>query len=272
MKLASRVAALTAALLLVVVGIAAAHDLFLKPQQYFVAANASVLVRVLNGTFVLSANSIARPRVADVSVVSPKGRARLDTSAWSAAGDTSWFRVQTGDAGTYVLGASTHSSVIALSGAEFNDYLRTDGVPDVLAARRRDRQLEKSARERYHKHVKAVIQVGETRTDQYAVQLGYPAEIIPLANPYTLDRGDVLPIRAMVNGAPAPNQFILFGGRTTSGGRIPQRSARSDSNGIARIPVTLNGTWYVKFIHMTRLERDTVDYESRWASLVFQVK
>ncbi|MGH7680313.1 MAG: DUF4198 domain-containing protein [Gemmatimonadaceae bacterium] len=272
MRIGTKIAATTAARVLVDVGVAAAHDLFLKPQQYFLPERASVLIRVLNGTFVRSENSIARDRVLDVSVVSPDGRSRLDTASWSVAGDTSWFRVQTGATGTYLLGASTRPSIIAMTAAEFNEYLRGDGVPDVLAARRHERSPDKQVRERYHKHVKAVIQVGETRTDHFAAPLGYAAEIIPLENPYTLRRGDVLRVRTLVNGAPVVNQFLLFGGRTSSGGRIPQRSTRSDSNGVARVPLQLNGTWYLKFIHMTRLERDTVDYESRWASLVFQVR
>ena len=272
MKTLARIAATTTGLVFAFVGIAAAHDLFLQPQRYFLTANEGVLVRVLNGTFSKSENSIARPRVQDVSVVSPTGRVRLDTSAWNARGDTSFFQVRTNTAGTYLLGASTRPSSIALNAADFNEYLRTDGVPDILAARRRDRELEKPARERYHKHVKAVVQVGLTRTDHFASQLGYPAEIIPLDNPYTLKRGETLRVRTLVNGAPVANQFVLYGGRTSTGGRIAQRGTRSDSSGIARIPLQVHGTWYVKFIHMTRVERDTVDYESAWASLTFQLR
>jgi hypothetical protein len=267
-----RVAATTAGLLLVVAGVAAAHDLFLKPERYFVAENASVLVRVLNGTFSRSENSIARPRVLDVSVVSHGGRARLDTTAWSVAGDTSTFRVQTGAAGTYLLGASTRPNVIPLTGKEFNEYLEVDGVPDVLAARRLAGELGTGARERYHKHVKAVLQVGATRTEHFQSELRYPAEIVPLENPYAVQRGGVLRVRTLVEGAPVANQFVLYGGRTATGRRIVQRSTRSDSNGIARIPLRVNGTWYVKFIHMTRLQNDTVDYESKWASLTFQIR
>lgn len=70
----------------------------------------------------------------------------------------------------------------------------------------------------------------------------------------------------------AANQFVLYGGRTSDGGRIVQRSVRSNAEGIARIPLRVRGTWYVKFISMTRLQGDTVDYESKWASLTFQVR
>lgn len=267
-----RVAAGAVAIVLLTATAAAAHDMFAKPERFFVAPNSDVLVRVLNGTFSTSENSIARPRVRDVSVVSPAGRAQLDTSAWIAAGDTSTFSVRTGAAGTYVLGASTKPSVIALSAKDFNLYLAADGIPDVLAARRRSGQLEAPARERYHKHVKAMIQVGNDRSDHFSTALGYPAEMIPLENPYALASGGVLRVRTLVDGNPAANQYVLYGGRTPSGARIVQRNVRSDTDGVARIPLRVRGTWYVKFIHMARVTGDTVDYGSKWATLTFQVR
>src|SRR5205814_193503 len=104
---------------------------------FFVTENSDLLVRVLNGTFTRSLNSIARPRVRDLSVVSPAGRQALDTSAWSVTGDTSTFRVHTGASGTYVLAASTRANVIAMSADTFNMYLGEEGIVDILAARRR---------------------------------------------------------------------------------------------------------------------------------------
>jgi uncharacterized GH25 family protein len=264
---------LSVALLVGTVSIAAAHDMFVKPATFFVAENSEVLVRVLNGTFSLSSNSIARLRVQDMSVVSPSGRFRMDTSAWSAAGDTSTFRVRTAGAGTYVLGASTRPNIIAMSGDTFNLYLKEDGIPDELEARMKAGELNRRVRERYHKHVKALIQVGNARTESYATPLGYPAELMPLANPYSLSVGQSLQLRTLVDGKAARNQFVLYGGRTPNGGRIEQRSVRSNSEGVATILLRARGTWYVKFINMTRLSTDpNADYESKWATVTFEVR
>ena len=268
-----RILAITTTLVCITAAIAAAHDLFLKPSDFFAAANSQVLVRVLNGTFSKSENSIARTRLADVSIVTTSdGRFRVDTSQWGVSGDTSTLTVNTGAAGTYLIGASTKPSIIALKAKDFNAYLTEDGIPDVLAARRKSKELTKDARERYAKHVKALIQVGGARTDAYGAQLGYPAEIIPLENPYTLRRGTSLSVRALVDGQPVPNQLVQFGGRTATDGRIEQRSVRTDSAGVARIPLRQAGSWYVKFIRMSRVQGDSVDYESKWATLTFAVR
>jgi len=268
---ARRTFALAAVMLLGVAAIASAHDMFVKPARFFVEENTEVLVRLLNGTFSKSENSIARGRLRDVSVVSPDGRARIDTAAWGAAGDTSTFRTRTGGPGTYVLGVSTTPNVIALEAKDFNLYLREDGIPDALEARRRGGELDRPARERYAKHVKALLQVGRSPSDHYATELGYPAELVPMENPYALGAGGVLRVRTLVDGKPAGNQYVLYGGRTPAGGRVAQRSVRSDADGVARVQVGAAGTWYVKFIHMARLAGDsTADYESKWATLTFQ--
>lgn len=68
-----RVPALALGLVLGAAAVAAAHDMFLKPSRFFAPENAEVRIRVLNGTFTRSENSIARNRLADVSVVSPYG-------------------------------------------------------------------------------------------------------------------------------------------------------------------------------------------------------
>lgn len=264
---------LAAVLLVVSAGLVLAHDMFLKPEDFFTGPNREVLVRLLNGTFSQSENSIARERLLDVSVVSPAGRERIDTARWNATGDTSSFRFTTGGEGTYVLGTSTRANIIPLEGKDFNEYLASDGVPDVLEARRKAGELGRPARERYAKHVKALLQVGEARSEHFGAVLGYPAEIVPLTNPYTLKPGATLEVRITVGGQPVANQYVLYGGRTATGGRIAQRNTRSDAAGVAKIPLSQPGTWYVKFIHMQRLTGDSAaDYESTWGTLSFAVK
>lgn len=271
-RLARRVALAVAAMLLAAVAIADAHDLFLKPDRFYLAENADVVVPVLNGTFSKSENSIARVRVRDISIAGPAGRFRADTTAWSDAGDTSRLRFRTGTAGTYVVGASTAPSIIALKARDFNQYLKDDGIPDVLEARRKAGLLRQPAKERYHKHIKTLLQVGDARSGTFNTELGYPAELIPIENPYSLKPGSTLSLRCVVDGKPAANQFVVFGGRTPGGARIMQRALRADSAGIVRVHLRTRGVWYVKFIHMSRVTSDSVDYESKWASLTFEIR
>jgi uncharacterized GH25 family protein len=260
-------------MLLFSASIVAAHDMFIKPTRYFAPENAEVRVRLLNGTFTKSENSIARRRLADASVLTPRGRIQLDTAEWGVRGDTSSFHIHSRAAGTYVIGVSTRPSIIELSADDFNLYLKDDGIPDVLEARTKSGELNKPAKERYHKHVKAMVQVGTARSDLYATPMGYPAELIPLTNPYTINKGATLRVRTLVDGKPAPNQYVLYGGELpNNAGGIEMKSTRSDAQGVANIALPVAGVWYVKFINMSKVAKDSVDYESKWASLTFEVR
>ena len=261
-------------LLVTTAGALAAHDLFLRAENYFVPPNGTVRLQVLNGTFSKSENAVTKDRLRDLSIVGPSGAATpLDRAGWADTGDTSVVSLRVGEPGTYVIGASLLPREIKLEAKDFNAYLADDGLPDVLAARRKSGELDRSARERYSKHVKAVVQVGPTRTLGYSAELGYPAELVPLNNPYGLKPGGTLRVRAVVEGEPVGNQVVIAGGRTQGGARIAQRSFRTNKDGEASIRISIRGVWYVKFIHMQRAVADTtIDYESKWATLTFGVR
>jgi uncharacterized GH25 family protein len=257
---------------LVLAAVASAHDMFLRANGYFAKPQGEVLVRLINGEFWVSENSIVRSRVRDASFSGSKARVPIDMDTWTENGDTTTFKVRVGQPGTYAIGVSTRPSIIELKAEDFNTYLKDDGVPDVLADRKAKNELQKPARERYHKHVKTLIQVGDSLSNSFGVEFGYPAEIIPLNNPYSLKAGGTLRVRVKVSGKPVANQFVLFGGLTATGGQIAPKSARSRPDGTLSIPLPTAGEWYVKFINMTRVTGDSVDYESRWATLTFAVK
>jgi Domain of unknown function (DUF4198) len=282
--LKSRVTLLTALLLLFAATLEA-HDLFLRLDSFFVRPESTIVIRVLNGTFSKSENAVTRDRLRDISVVGPASWSHLDTSAWEAAGDTSRLNVRIGQPGTYVVGASTLPREITLEPKDFNAYLADDGIPDVLTARRRDNELGKKATERYSKHVKALIQAGDPKSEAFNTVLGYPAELVPLNNPYLARTGGWLRVRALVDGRPVASQLVVAGGRQRRGGRLAERRTRTDADGVARIRISDRGQWYVKFINMVRFTGDrsthppgtpagspAPDYESKWATLTFEIR
>jgi hypothetical protein len=257
-------------LAVLVTGIAA-HDLFIKMDSYFLPPATPVRIPIINGTFVLSENSITPDRVADVSLVNEGGRREIGTSSWNADGDTTFLGLRTGAPGTYVLGVSTLPRDLELAAADFNEYLAHDGIPDVLEQRETDGELEKDVVEQYSKHVKAVFQVGDRRSGGLDVAFGHPAELVPVTNPYEGSVGEEVAFRALVDGRSVPNQLVLAGGDGPQG-LISERSARTDADGVVRFRIDEPGRWYVKFINMQKIAMTGIDYESKWATLTFEVR
>lgn len=290
MKTGRRVTATLAALALLTVVIATAaraHTMFLKLDSFFLEPNSTATVALINGDFDNSENAIARDRMLDVSVVGPGGVVHPPESAWRDSAvfhwspdsvDTAVLTFETGGPGTYLVGVSTAARVITLSAEDFNEYLVHDGITDLIEERAAAGRTNDGATERYSKHVKALVQVGEARSGEWAHELGYPAEFVPLSNPYELGRGDELRVRFLRAGRPVANQLVYASyenhhGHDAAGEHVEAVTTRTDSDGVAAIPLSGTGRWYVRTIHMaeTTSEAD-VDYESNWATLTFQVR
>lgn len=257
---------------LILVAPATAHDLFLRLDTYFLKPNSKVTVRLMNGTFQQSDGAVARERLQDLTVITPNTRSFSESHfAWRAEGKTTIIEFETGTAGTYLMGTSTRPREIELKAADFNDYLKHDGIPDTLAARKRDGQLGKDVRERYSKHVRAIFQVGDILSEDYKKSLHYPVDLIPQQNPYSLRAGQAIKVLCLLEGKPIANQFVMAGWESRNG-KLHTLAARADKNGMARIRLRGAGKWFIKFIHMTPLSEPNLNYESKWASLTFEIK
>ncbi len=279
--------ATVAALTIVVATAINAHTMFLKLDSFFLEPNSTGTVQLINGDFDLSENVITRDRMLDVSVVGPGGTTHPSESAWTDSAvfhwspdsvDTAILSFETGGPGTYLIGVSTAARVITLTGEEFNDYLVHDGLLDTIEERKAAGTTDNGATERYSKHVKAVVQVGGARSGEWATELGYPAEFIPLQNPYELSRGDRLQVRFLRGGEPVARQLVYanyegYHSHDAAGEHVESVTTRTNADGIATIPLNGTGRWYVRTIHMaeTTTEPD-VDYESNWATLTFEVR
>lgn len=249
-----------------------AHDLFLKLNTYVLQPHSTATVRFLNGSFQKSESGIAPARFRDVSIVSPaQGRTHPATTQFQDEGNTTGLNLETAEAGTYIVGASTTPREIDLKVEDFNRYLEHDGIPDMLAARRKSGQLKQDVRERYSKHVKAIFRVGSALTDSFKTSLGYPVELIPLQNPYALGVGQTLEILSLLDGQPIANQFVMAAWEF-NGKESPPLTARTNAKGIVRIPLKSTGKWCVKMIHMVAIQDANLNYESKWATLTFEVK
>jgi len=248
-----------------------AHDLFLKTDSFFLQPNSKFTVKIMNGTFQASEGAVSFARLNDVSVVSAGKRTHPKEADFTKDETTAYMNLKTGEAGTYVIGLSTKSREIALKASDFNEYLKEDGLPDTLEERRKTGELEKDAKERYAKHVKAILQVGKKLTDDYKTVLGYPVELVPQQNPYALKKGDTIEILCLTDGKPLAGQVVLAG-REENGKIVVAPELRSDTKGMVKLRLDGVGKWYVKFINMTKLSDPALNYESKWTTLTFEMR
>ena len=274
------------------------HDMFLKMDSYFIQPNSTASIKLYNGTFDKSDNVIARDRMNDVSLVGRNARMQVDTTQWHEQDATTILNFTSGDPGTWVAGVSTNPRNIEMTAADFNDYLEHDGVLDMLAWRKENNALEKDAIEKYSKHVKAIFQVGDDRTDDWQTVLGYPIEFVPLSNPYNEHAGHDLKFELLWQGEPLPDQLVYVDhsgpthdhhhdhdhdhdhGHSHSHDHDDQSAddhhhhggtqIRTDANGQFTVELTGEGIWYLRTIYLTHSDEPGLTHESNWATLTFE--
>ncbi len=185
------------------------HDLYLKMETYFLQPHQESTLSLYNGTFETSENVITRDRMLDASVVAQGQRIAIHPDQWKDRDSTiTQFTFTTGEAGTYVAGVSTKARTIELTADKFNSYLEHDGVLDMLEYRTQNNLLDQDAVESYQKHVKAIYQVGDVKTNDWNTVLGYPIEFIPQTNPYETYSGEQLAVQLLLDGQPLSNQLV----------------------------------------------------------------
>ncbi len=169
--------------------------------------------------------------------------------------------------GLHVIGYHNHPTQIELEAGEFEDYLKHEGLEAVIAERKRLGESTRPGREAYARCAKALVTVKGAPPAGFDRPFGLPLEIIPLADPFTLKRGGELPVRLLFQQKP------LGGLKVTATRRnAPEKSvsARTDGEGVARLPLDEPGLWLISAVHMTRAEPDPdADWRSLWASLTF---
>ena len=260
-----------AALLLLLASPGFAHDLWILPGKYRLRAGEVTRVFVNNGdVFPESLTLLGENRLSEVLCVSSAGE--LPISEFRVDGKSLTFDFQSAAPGSHVIALGTRPRTVRMRAEDFEDYLAEEGLTGIAAMRKDLGETSAPAVERYVKWAKAVVDVGDGAGTGilWAESAGQAFEILPLVNPNRVQPGGMLRLRVLLDGEPLP--FVSVTGARASG---PAReiSASTDERGEAAVMVTAPGRWYVRAIHMIRLEGDPeVSWESYWATMSFEVQ
>ena len=189
-----------------------------------------------------------------------------DLKALAVRGDSVWARRSALEPGGTMLAYESDFAHITLESAAFDAYLAEDGLDAVLAKRRASEPGP--GRERFRRCAKAWL-AGTDRT-RAIEPIGLPLELVPLAIP---GESRSLALRLLFEGRPLEGALVRAWRRPVTGAapEAPAWSSRTDARGEVEIPGLRAGEWLVGTVHMVpSRDRQAADWESTWASLVFE--
>jgi hypothetical protein len=247
----------------------AAHEFWIEPQDFTPEAGAPLVAdlrvgdRLEGATYSYVPPNFTRFEILlGDSVLPVQGR----------AGDSPALSMTVPGEGLAVIVHVTRD--YSLTYKDWETFLRFTAHKDFdwAPARHEARGLPREAvRERYSRHAKSLVALGAgAGADREA---GLLTEIVALANPYTDDLSEGLPVRVLYRGAPRVDTQVEIFDRAPDG-TVSVSTTRTDAEGRAVVPVQKGHVYLIDSVVLEERVPATPEapaWESLWASLTFAV-
>jgi len=244
-----------------------AHDMWIEPTAFRPDAGKIIGVRLRVGQDLLG-DPIPRDPALINQFISVDATGRKPVIGRDGSDPAGLVRVA--EPGMMVLGYRSNPSPVALAAEKFNQYLKEEGLDDVVAMRAKRNQSNAEAREIFSRCAKSLVLTGapsEANADQ---SLGFTLELVAERNPYSLGAGQELPVRLTYEGKPLAGAQVVAINRLNPAAKVV---ARTDANGRVRVRLADTGVWLIKAVHMIPAPAGAnADWASFWASLTFEMK
>ncbi|HEX7878005.1 MAG TPA: hypothetical protein VF720_01270, partial [Candidatus Eisenbacteria bacterium] len=134
---------------------AVAHEYWLSATRYRAARGEPVAISAWVGTgFRGDPKLYAASRTASLEMLTDR---RIDLTPLAAEADSHFCRVQAPDDSGFVVAFLSNYSVVDLEGPRFEDYLKTEGLDEIVAIRHQRGEQQKRGTERYRRCAKTWI-------------------------------------------------------------------------------------------------------------------
>ena len=251
---------------------AIAHELWLEPREYVVAPGETVEADIRVGQeFKGPTYSYLKRNFRRFNVESPGRLAAVR----GRDGDSPAAQVANAPEGLMVLVYETTDLDLKYSEfAKFEKFVTSKDLQGVLEAHRARNLPDAGFFEVYSRYAKSLVAVGNGAGSDRA--FGLETEIVALANPYTDDLTDGMPLKVLYQGAPrADAQVEVFA--KGPGLEVAVSVMRTDAAGEVRVPVTPGIAYQIDAVVAREPSPDVSEanrgavWETLWANLTFMV-
>lgn len=262
---------LATAMLLPLATHALAHDVWIQPARFRVAADRPLPLTILTG------HGKDRQRwpgdasyITMLANLAPTGRVDLRDRFRTFSRAVDLF-VNLRIPGLHIFTMQTSFTPSDVPFGRFNDYVREEGLTPIIQERLRAGTFSTRGREIYARRAKALVQAGTStgRPDPRATKpLGLSLEIVPERDPYALGKGRILPVHVVYEGRRLPGALVKL--RDLQHDEEPVAKQISDRNGRAVFRIPATGQWLINVVWSKPLKGDVrADFETTFSSLTF---
>lgn len=195
-----------------------AHEFWLQPASFRVAAGAAVPLRLLVGeNFAGAAWKRPLQKVQRLVRLGPASLADSTDLRPALLADSLAPVLRCPAPGTHMVVLTSQPAFIELPAAQFTAYLRAEGLDYALRQRQEADHTTQPGREAYRRCAKALVHASPAAPGHslpsapdtaFRRVLGLPLELVPEQNPFGLRAGAALTVRVLRHGQPAPGTLV----------------------------------------------------------------
>jgi uncharacterized GH25 family protein len=243
-----------------------AHDFWIEPESFRPRPGTRVPLRLYVGqNFAGESIPYFPDRFVRYVSVGPAGEQPIP----GVLGDDPAGAITPAVPGLYVIGLRTRPEEVTFdTAAEFESYLRAEGLERNLALHQMRAQHGKIIRETYFRCAKSLIAAGRLGAGSADRVLGLPLELVAESNPYLT--GSPLKLRLLYQGKPLSEALVMLSNKAKPADKL---KGRTDRDGRVQFTLARRGVWLATAVHMVPAPRLAAeDWNSLWASLTFEVR
>ena len=248
---------------------AKAHEFWLSPDDYTLAPEEVMQVRLRIGSEMKGAtlaylpNDITRFDILQGDTTRPVSGRLGDQPALQMPAETDGLAI--------VVHETADSRLTYTDFGVFQRFVAHKDFRTAIADHKARGLPETGFRETYRRYAKSLIAIGSGAGADRVV--GLKIEIVALANPYTDDLSAGMPVQVLLDGAPRVDvQVELF--QTAPDGTVTITKYRTDTEGKAVLPMQSGMEYLVDNVDLHALPNDDPVagpvWHSDWASLTFR--
>jgi hypothetical protein len=247
-----------------------AHEFWFMPEDFTLDAGAQVRAQLRNGSHMVGVDlpylpeNLPRYEVVLGDTVTP---------ITSRLGDTPAVDMAVQGTGLAILVAQTINLTVTYDDfAVFKGFTEHKAMPQIAEQHIARGLPDKAFTESYKRYVKSLVAFGDGVGSDRA--LGMRIEIVALANPYTDDISQGMPLQVLMDGKPRVGaQLLMFA--TDAAGVVTEVPYVTDADGMAVVAAVSGSTYLADSVDIFALPNDDAMagpvWHSDWASLTYMV-
>ena len=251
-------------ILLIISTLCMSHEFWLQPKKFMLQPSEKTNVDVFVGEnyegkkvdaskFTISKMTHYAKNIEEnfISKVSTKDSVSIET--------------QFATEGNHLLAFNNTNKFIELKVDKFNEYLRSEGLDNIIKLRKQQGKEKQAGREFYQRCVKTLFQVGKNQDDTFSKNTGMRLEIVPQQNPYAEKE---ITFKVLFDNQEVTNALVLAWHHKN--GKTTMINKRSNEQGEVKFSIENQGRWMISTVRMIPIiDNPKADYQSFWGSYTF---